>query len=223
MIDRTLAASLRATAGALAALAALALPLALAFAQGQDAPGPTPIALGSTAPMADTKMKNVDGKLVSIAEAAGKKGTLVMFSCNACPWVKKWEDRIAKLGTEYRKQGVGVIVINANDPAKNAEDGYDVMVQRSKAKKFAFPYVVDATSDVARAFGASRTPEAFLFDAQGKLVYHGAVDDNAGDAKAVKDPYLGNALAAVVSGKPVATAETKALGCTIKYRAKAAS
>ncbi|MGH7724889.1 MAG: thioredoxin family protein [Candidatus Eiseniibacteriota bacterium] len=224
MTDRTLFASLRAAAGTLAVLTAIALPASTLFAQSQDAPGPKAIALGSSAPKADVKMKGVDGKEVTIAQAAGKKGTLVVFSCNACPWVKKWEDRIAALGNEYSKKGVGVIIINSNDPAKNAEDGYDVMVTRAKSKKFAFPYVVDATSDVARAFGASRTPEVFLFDAQGKLVYHGAVDDNADNAKAVKDAYLDNALASVVSGKPVTLAETKSMGCTIKFRgAKAAS
>ena len=98
------------------------------------------------------------------------------------------------------------------------EDGYDVMVTRSQKLKMKFPYVVDATSDVARAFGATRTPEAFLFDADGKLVYHGTIDDNANDPKQVKERYLEAALTSVSSGKPVATAETKSMGCGIKFR-----
>lgn len=163
-------------------------------------------------------MKNVDGKEFTLTELAGKKGTLVVFSCNACPWAKKWEGRIASLGNNFAKKGVGVVVINSNDPGVNPEDGYDVMQTRADKLKMKFPYVVDATSDVARTFGATRTPEAFLFDADGKLVYHGTIDDNANDTKAVKARYLETALASVVSGKPVATAETKSMGCGIKFR-----
>jgi hypothetical protein len=98
-----------------------------------------------------------------------------------------------------------------------------VMVKRSKERKMAFPYVVDVTSDVARAFGATRTPEAFLFDKDGKLVYHGTIDDNANEPSKVKDKYLENALNEVVTGKDVSLAETKALGCGIKFRGKSTS
>jgi len=173
--------------------------------------------LGATAPKAGAKMKGVDGREVSIAEIAGKQGTLVVFTCNHCPWAKAWEQRIATLGNTYAARGVGVIAINANDPKEHADDGYDGMVERSKALGLKFPYVVDNGSTVARAFGAERTPEAFLFDAQGKLVYHGTIDDNAEHADQVKEAYLANALAAVAAGKPVEVKETKALGCSIKY------
>ncbi|MBP1619931.1 MAG: Alkyl hydroperoxide reductase, partial [Acidobacteria bacterium] len=129
------------------------------------------LSLGDAAPMATVKMKSVDGRELSIAEAAGAKGTLVMFSCNHCPYVKAWEDRIASLGNGAPAQGVGVIVINANDPEAYPDDDYAAMQKRAQEKGFKFPYVVDATSDVARAFGATRTPEVYLFDAAGKLVY----------------------------------------------------
>jgi len=187
-------------------------------AHAEDAAAPTALAIGSPMPSADVKMKNVDGKEFTLAELAGKKGTLVVFSCNACPWAKKWESRITTLGNGFAKKGVGVVVINSNDPGVNPEDRYDVMVTRSQKLKMKFPYVVDATSDVARAFGATRTPEAFLFDADGKLVYHGTIDDNANDPKQVKERYLEAALTSVSSGKPVATAETKSMGCGIKFR-----
>lgn len=197
----------------------LALTALLAFpAFAQDATGPTALALGASAPMADVAMKGVDGKSLSIAQAAGAKGTLVVFTCNACPWVKNWQTRIAEVGNAAAKQGIGVIAINANDPAQNAEDGYDEMKKRAKQLGMRFPYVVDASSDVARAFGASKTPEAFLFDAKGKLVYHGTIDDNARDAKAVKSRWLSDAVVAVAAGKSVAEAQTKALGCSIKFR-----
>lgn len=176
------------------------------------------LALGAEAPMAEVAMKNVDGKDISIASVKGEKGTLVMFACNHCPWVKAWETRMVDLGNTYRKRGIGVIAINANDPALNAEDGPDEMKARSKQRKMTYPYVVDANSDVARAFGATRTPEVFLFDNSGKLVYHGAIDDNAKEPAKVTSRWLRDALDAVVAGKAVPMAETKALGCSIKYR-----
>jgi peroxiredoxin len=173
--------------------------------------------LGASAPRAEVKMKSVDGREVSIAEIAGTLGTLVIFTCNHCPWARAWEQRIAALGNTYATRGIGVIAINSNDPAAYADDGYDGMVARAKSLALQFPYVVDRGSVVARAFGAERTPEAFLFDAQGTLVYHGTIDDNAEHADQVKQAYLADALAAVTAGKPVAVKETKALGCGIKY------
>jgi len=202
---------------ALLVLVSLAAPAVRARAQGDDA-GPRALALGSAAPMRDVEMKGVDGKSVSIAGAAGAKGTLVLFICNHCPWVKAWQSRIAELGNAAGKQGIGVIAINSNDPSAYPEDDYAGMVQRAKDVGYRFAYVVDATSDVARAFGATHTPEAFLFDAKGKLVYHGAVDDNAREPGAVKSHWLADAVTAVAAGKPVATADSKAMGCSIKFR-----
>lgn len=176
--------------------------------------------LGASIPNADTKMKSVDERSVSIGEIAGKKGTLVIFTCNHCPWAKAWEARIVTLGNEYASKGVGVVAVNSNDPAVAAEDSFESMQQRAKERGMKFPYVVDATSDVARVFGATRTPEVFLFDASGKLVYKGAVDDNAKDAAAVKESWLRGALEAVVAGTAPAKAETKAIGCGIKFRKK---
>jgi peroxiredoxin len=179
------------------------------------------LALGSTAPQRDVKMKSVDGKEYSIASVAGKKGTLVIFTCNHCPWVKRWQGRIAVIGNAAGKQGIGVIAINSNDPEQFPEDAYDGMVTRAKQLGLRYPYVMDATSEVGRAFGATHTPEAFLFDADGKLVYHGGVDDNAQDEKAVSQTWLHDAVAAVATGQSVPMAETKALGCSIKLRSSA--
>jgi len=199
-------------------LVILALGLTTSAALAQD-DTITPLAIGSKAPMSDTKMKSAtDGKEYSIASVAGKKGTLVVFTCNHCPWAKAWESRIVALGNDFTKKGVGVITINSNDPSAYAEDDFANMQEKAKADKMAYPYVVDATSNVARAFGASHTPEAYLFDKDGKLVYHGGIDDNAKAPDQVKEKYLEVALTSVVAGKPVAQAETKALGCGIKYR-----
>ena len=192
-------------------------------ARAQDEEAPKSIAIGSDVPMNTVAMKNVDSKTVTLADAAGKKGTLVLFICNHCPWVKRWQSRIATIGNAARQRGIGVVAINSNDPEAYPEDSFDGMKTRAKAVGYKFPYVVDETSDLARAFGASKTPEAFLFDASGKLVYHGAIDDNAQDAKAVEHRWLQDAVVAVQGSKPVAVAETKAMGCGIKAREKRAA
>ncbi len=167
---------------------------------------------------ATIKMRGVDGKEVTLKDLMGAKGLLVIFSCNHCPWVKAWQARMVALGNEYSQKGVGVVAVNSNDTEAYPDDDMDHMVAQAKEHGYRFPYVMDATSEVARAFGATRTPEAFLFDAQGKLVYHGAIDDNAEKPQEVKKTYLADALAALVTGKPVPVAETKALGCSIKFR-----
>jgi thiol-disulfide isomerase/thioredoxin len=174
--------------------------------------------LGAKAPMATTKMKNAaDGRSISIADVAGKAGTLVIFTCNHCPFARAWEQRIVELGNGYAKKGVGVILVNANDPVAYPEDGLAEMQSRAKSRGMQIPYVVDDTSALARAFGASVTPEAFLFDKGGKLVYHGAIDDNKDPGK-VKSRFLQDALDAVLAGKPPALPETKGIGCGIKFR-----
>ena len=196
--------------------------LAVSAAAGaQDAP--RALAIGATAPQADVKMAGVDGRTLSIAGVKGANGTLVIFTCNSCPWAQAWEGRIAELGNTYARQKIGVIAINSNDPSVKPDDDLAAMKERAGKLGLAFPYVVDASSDVARAFGASRTPEAFLFDRQGKLVYHGAVDDNAREPEKVTERWLRDALVATVAGKPVAVPETKSLGCSIKFRTKAAT
>jgi peroxiredoxin len=186
-------------------------------ASAQDA-AKAALALGASAPMASAKLKNVDGKELALTDMMGKKGTLVVFTCNHCPYAMAWEDRIVALGNAYSSKGIGVVAVNSNDPAIVAGDSYDAMQARAKEKKFGFPYVVDKDSKLATAFGATRTPEAFLFDAQGKLVYHGTIDDNHKEADKVTKTYLKDALDAVAEGKPVATAETKAVGCSIKFK-----
>jgi len=206
----------------LALLTLLALATSVA-AQSGDETAPAVLALGSALPMGDVAMKNVDGRDLTLAKSAGGKGTLVLFICNHCPWVKGWQSRIAEVGNAALKKGVGVVAVNGNDPAAYPEDEFAVMVTRAKEVGYKFPYVVDATSDVARAFGATKTPEAFLFDADGKLVYHGTIDDSPKDAAAVKDAYLKDAVNAVSTGKTVTTAETKSMGCSIKFRSKTTS
>lgn len=183
-----------------------------AFAEG--------LKIGDKAPATSVKMKSVNGSEVSIADVAGKEGTLVIFSCNHCPFVKAWEGRIAEIGNAYKDKGFGVIIINSNDPTEYAEDSFDEMQKRAEKLGLKVPYVVDATSDVARAFDATRTPETFLFDKDGKLVYHGAIDDSK-KASDVEKHFLRDALDALIAGKSVSVQETKFVGCGIKFRPKA--
>jgi peroxiredoxin len=179
----------------------------------------SPLAIGATAPMAKVVMKNaVDGKEVTIAKQAGKNGTLVVFTCNHCPWAKKWVDRIVELGNTYQEKGIGVLLINSNDPSVNKSDSLEGTAEEAKQRGMKFPYVIDSTSGIAKAFGASKTPEAFLFDKDGQLVYHGTIDDNADDSAKVTKPFLKDALVAVANGKFPAVKETKSLGCGIKFR-----
>ncbi len=176
-----------------------------------------PLAIGDAAPMTEVKMENVDGKQLSLNDIKGEKGTLVIFSCNHCPVAKAYEGRITTIGNEWKKKGFGVVVVNSNDPKNAPVDGLDGMKERAKEKGFEFPYVVDATSEVARAFGASKTPEVFLFDKDLKLAYYGSIDSDQNDEKGA-EPYLTKALGAMAEGKAIETPTTKAFGCGIKFR-----
>jgi peroxiredoxin len=203
---------------------ALLAPIALGgTACAQQPSSPHAIALGTPLPKGDFALRSVDGKDVTIRGLAGKKGVLVVFTCNTCPYARGWEERIVALGNALSAKGVGMIAINANDPERVPGDALTAMQERAKMRGMKYPYAADPTGEVAGAFGASHTPEAFLFDAKGVLVYHGAVDDNMDDAKAVKTTYLANAVADLCAGKAQRMAETKAIGCSIKYRAKPAS
>jgi peroxiredoxin len=197
------------------ALAGLLLALGTAAARADIG---KPLALGATAPLATTKMKSADGKVVSIADVKGTRGTLVVFTCNGCPFARAWEQRIVELGNTYAKKGIGVLLVNANDPAIARADTVDQIQARVRERGMQFPYAIDDGSTLARAFGASVTPEAFLFDKAGKLAYHGTIDDNHSQPDQVTRRYLKDALDAVVTGKAPPVAETKSMGCGIKFK-----
>lgn len=176
------------------------------------------LAIGASMPKSDIAMNDVvSGKDLSLNEAKGKKGLLVIFSCNTCPYVKLTETRISEAAALAKKNDVGVIIINSNEAQRDAEDSVEEMKQYAKSQKYDFPYVVDINSDIANAFGATRTPHVFLFDNKG-LVYKGAIDDNIKDPAAVKEHFLSDAIAAVGNGKEIKTSSTKSIGCTIKRK-----
>lgn len=165
------------------------------------------------------RLRNLDGRFLSSADLAkDSKAVAVIFSCNHCPYVQAWEDRMIALGKTYQPRGVAFALINANDPKKYAEDDFDGMVKRAKVKGYPFPYLHDEDQGIARAYGATRTPEVFLFDAQGVLRYHGRIDDNYENPQAVRSHDFRDALEAVLSGKAPAVADTPPVGCTIKWK-----
>ena len=163
-------------------------------------------------------LPGVDGQQHALADYADKECLVVIFSCNHCPYVRAWEDRMVEIQTDYSDQGVQLIVINANDAVKYPSDNFDNMKVRAWEKGFSFPYLRDETQAVARAYGAARTPEVFCFDREGALKYHGAIDDNYDDPGAVQNHYLRDALDAVLAGQNPAPAETVPVGCTIKWK-----
>jgi peroxiredoxin len=173
--------------------------------------------IGSPAPMADIAMLNVDGDSLSLADAAGENGLLVMFSCNTCPWVAAWEDRYPVVAEKAAELGIGMIVLNSNATYRDRGDGYADMQARAEDMGYGFPYVVDEDASLATAFGATRTPEVFLFNSDMKLAYHGAIDDNAKKPDDVENHYLLNAMTATVAGETIAQPVTKSVGCTIKF------
>ena len=177
--------------------------------------------IGADMPMQDHKMLDVSGKELSIKDAVKGNGVLVMFSCNTCPYVIKNEERISNLSDFTTKLDFGMIVLNSNEAYRDGEDSYKSMQEFALEKKLNCFYVVDKDYQVADAYGANRTPECFLFDKNMKLVYHGAIDDNATDAAAVKRNHLIEAMTEISQGKTVSIPETKSVGCSIKRKAKA--
>jgi peroxiredoxin len=176
--------------------------------------------LGSHAP--DFDLPGVDGARHSLADYADAAALVLIQSCNHCPYVQAWEGRINSIARDYRDRGGVVVAIGSNDAAAFPEDSFPEMVKRARHERFAFDYLHDEEQRLARALGATRTPEVFVFDRDRTLVYHGTVDDNRDDENAVTRPYLRDALDAVLAGREPAVAETPPQGCFVKWRAKAA-
>ena len=175
-----------------------------------------PLPIGSAIPNAETKMKDISGKTISLKDAKTDKGLLVMFSCNTCPYVIKNQSRTKEACTYATDNGIGVAVINSNAANRDGDDSYDAMKEYAKKQGYTWSYLVDDNSAIADAFGANRTPECFLFDKNGKLVYHGAIDDNPADPSSVGRKHLIAAIDEMKAGKDVSVKQSKSVGCGIK-------
>jgi len=167
----------------------------------------------------DFKLKNVDGKWVSLADYKNSKGFIVVFTCNSCPVSVANEDRIMALDKKYKDQGFPVIAINPNNPKISKEDSFELMQKRAAEKGFTFPYLFDDGQKVYPKYGASKTPHVYVLHKENNdliVKYIGSIDDSARDANAVTTKYVENAVDALIDGQQVEMSSTRAIGCSIK-------
>lgn len=172
------------------------------------------ISPGDIAP--DFTLPQTDGRSVSLDALADARAIAVVFWCNHCPYVKAWTDRMNDLAEQMAERGLVVVAINSNDARRYPEDSFDQMIERVRDTGTAFRYAHDATQEIARAYGAERTPEVFLLDSERRLRYHGAIDDCTEPA-GVTAHWLRDAVEAVIAGRQPDPFETEAVGCTIKW------
>lgn len=175
-----------------------------------------PLAIGSGLPEANTKLTDVSGKEVTLAGSKKKNGLLVIFSCNTCPYVIKNQERNNEMCAYAEKNNIGVVIVNSNEAQRNDADSYDAMKKYAADQGYKWNYAVDKNSTLADAFGATKTPEIFLFNKDSKLVYHGAFDDSPSSPKDVSRKHLQVAIDEAVAGKEVSVKTSKSVGCGIK-------
>lgn len=175
-----------------------------------------PLNIGDRAPLLNQRVVDTSGRTVTLNETANRNGLMVIFTCNTCPWVTKWENRYNSLASLAGSNGIGVIALNPNERIRNRGESMDDMKKRSQKQDYNFPYALDKDHKIADAFGATRTPEVFLFDSNLQLVYHGAIDDNADNASQVESAYAEEAINALIAGNQIENEKTRSLGCTIK-------
>jgi hypothetical protein len=199
---------------------ALTLCAGTALAQNPAAPNTREsLAIGASVPMATTKMHSATtGGEATLASAKTSKGLLVMFSCNTCPYVVKSQARTREVLKAAKDAGIGAIVVNSNAAYRDETDSYGAMKKYAVEQGYSAPYVVDEDSKLADAFGATRTPEVFLFDGSGKLVYKGAMEDNPATPAESTKFYLTDAMQKMLAGQAVDPVSTKSIGCSIKRK-----
>jgi peroxiredoxin len=193
--------------------------LLMAVALASFAPVKTGYEVGDS--VVDFKLKNVDGKMVSLADFKSAKGFIVIFDCNTCPVSKAYNERIQELNTRYAGKGYPVIAINPNSPEVASGESFDEMVKYAKKKGYEFPYLYDESQAVIRRFGPTNTPHVYLLnktDNDIKVAYIGAIDDNSRDASAAGQKYVETAVEELLAGKQVTRTKTKAVGCGVKYK-----
>jgi len=180
------------------------------------------LSIGSTIPPFKD-LPGIDGKIYGVNDFTSSRVLVVVFSCNHCPYVQAYEDRMKEFQSVYGLQGVRLIAINSNETVNYPEDNFDEMVKRARSRGFNFPYLRDEHQSVADAFGATHTPEFFVFAPKAGtrdfvLQYRGKMDDNYQQPAAVKRRYLQEAVESILAGRSVVEAETHSIGCTIKWK-----
>lgn len=177
------------------------------------------IEIDSPIPADNVQCIGTDHKQYTLRSQLTAKGLLVMFSCNTCPYVIKSQARTKEIMEHAQKLGLGMVIVNSNEAQRNGDDAYEAMVDYSLRQHYSVPYILDANSKIAEAFGATRTPEVFLFNPEGRLVYKGAMEDNPADPANSKAMYLKNAMDNLTAGKTIDPTSTRSIGCTIKRKA----
>jgi thiol-disulfide isomerase/thioredoxin len=165
-------------------------------------------------------LPGVDGRNWTLADAAGERGTVVMFICNHCPFVKHVLGELGRLDADYSPGGVRFVAINSNDLKAHPDDSPEHMRALAESRGWTFPFLFDASQGVARAFRAACTPDFYVFDRGGALVYRGQLDDSRpSNGLPVSGQDLRAAIDAVISNGPVAQDQRASIGCSIKWRA----
>lgn len=177
---------------------------------------PKTLEVGTEATELQTSLKTLQGEDVMVRTLMGKQGLLVVFTCNTCPFVIAWEDRYNDIYDLCQKNGIEMILVNSNEAKRNGDDSPEAMKAHAEKMDYKAPYLIDANSDLANAWGAKTTPHVYLFDPAFKLRYIGAIDDNHENKTKVKATYLQNAIENLAAGKTIEPNNTKALGCSIK-------
>lgn len=176
--------------------------------------------VGKAAP--DFSLKNVDGNMVSMSDFDNDNGIILIFTCNHCPYSKLYEDRIMELDAEFSPEGYPVVAINPNDPVQYPEDSYESMIERANEKGYTFPYLIDETQEVAKAYHASRTPHVYLLKNDGEghftVAYVGAIDDSPKEVSDETVKYVDVAIRSLIANEAFANTYTKAIGCGIKWK-----
>jgi peroxiredoxin len=171
--------------------------------------------------VSDISLKNLDGKMVSFSQFKDAKGFIVVFSCNTCPVVKKYEDRIIGLNNQFSDKGYPVVAINSNDKTVSPGDSFEDMKKYAKSTGLKFEYLYDESQEVAKRWGATNTPHVYVLTKDGdklKVAYVGAIDNNADDSGSADKKYAADAVNALLNNEKVPVASTKAVGCGIKWK-----
>jgi peroxiredoxin len=174
--------------------------------------------LGTTAPTFELP-DTVSGNRVTFTDIRGEKGTLVMFICNHCPYVKHIQEELVRLASDYRAEGIGIVAISSNDVEKYPEDGPEQMRNEARKWGYSFPYLFDESQQVARDYDAACTPDFYVFDHGDTLVYRGQLDSSRpGNGKPLNGSDLRQALNDVIHGNPVSEDQVPSQGCNIKWK-----
>lgn len=181
------------------------------------------LAIGEKAPMSTSPLLGVDGTSHTLLNLKGDNGLLVIFSCNTCPFVvgngaktEGWEGRYNGLAELAESLKIGMVLVNSNEAKREGDDSFTAMKNHARDAEYAMPYVVDEGSKLANACGARTTPHVYLFDSNLELAYRGSIDDNVNRSEEVTERYVEMAMTRMAEGKKIKTAETKAVGCSIK-------